>query len=48
MTSKNNEELENDNNVQEKANGQKEDIRPVCGLIMPIADILTHLNNLRW
>ncbi|SIS85011.1 hypothetical protein SAMN05421786_102556 [Chryseobacterium ureilyticum] len=38
MTSKKNEELENDNNAQEKANSQKEDIRPVCGLIMPIAD----------
>ncbi|WP_419495163.1 RNA helicase [Chryseobacterium bernardetii] len=38
MTSKKNEELENDNNAQEKANSQKEDKRPVCGLIMPIAD----------
>ena len=38
MTSKKNEELENDNNAQKKANSQKEDIRPVCGLIMPIAD----------
>jgi len=38
MTSKKNEELENENNAQEKANSQKEDIRPVCGLIMPIAD----------
>ncbi|MCQ4141696.1 hypothetical protein [Chryseobacterium sp. EO14] len=37
MTKKNN-ELENDNNTQEKANSQKEDNRPVCGLIMPIAD----------
>lgn len=38
MTSKKNEELENDYNAQEKANSQKEDNRPVCGLIMPIAD----------
>ncbi|ANF51177.1 hypothetical protein A0O34_11905 [Chryseobacterium glaciei] len=36
MTKKS-DELENDNNAQEKAN-QKEDNRPVCGLIMPIAD----------
>ncbi|WP_300690026.1 hypothetical protein [Chryseobacterium sp.] len=31
-------DIENDNNAQEKANSQKEDNRPVCGLIMPIAD----------
>lgn len=37
MTKKNN-ELENDNIAQEKANSQQEDKRPVCGLIMPIAD----------
>lgn len=37
MTKKS-DELENDNNAQEKANSQKEDNRPVCGLIMPIAD----------
>ncbi|GEJ45152.1 RNA helicase [Chryseobacterium sp. ON_d1] len=37
MTKKSN-ELENDNSTQEKANSQNEDKRPVCGLIMPIAD----------
>jgi len=37
MTKKS-DELENDDNAQEKANSQKEDKRPVCGLIMPIAD----------
>ncbi|WP_051882278.1 hypothetical protein [Chryseobacterium soli] len=37
MTKKS-DELKNDNNAQEKANSQNEDKRPVCGLIMPIAD----------
>lgn len=37
MTKKS-DELENDNEAQEKANSQNEDKRPVCGLIMPIAD----------
>lgn len=38
MTSKKEEELDNNNKSQEKTENGEQDKRPVCGLIMPIAD----------